>query len=125
MSRGDADFAVYDPLAPDVRQLVGRVVARGLSDEMDDRHYPVLDGVDGQMHYVNIGRGDAVEPLPPRRHCRDRSHTESHAVDRTVARSLPQTAAVTVSTSISGTIQPGALPSPRPICVAWKAYGGR
>src|SRR3546814_12313231 len=48
----------------DAQQLVGRVVARGLSDEINDRHYLIVDGVDGRAHYVDIGRADTTEPLP-------------------------------------------------------------
>jgi type IV secretory pathway VirD2 relaxase len=44
--------------------VVGKVIARGLADEHRDRHYLLVDGVDGAVHYVDIGRGDAVEPLP-------------------------------------------------------------
>lgn len=59
-----SDYAVYDPADPAARRLVGRVVARGLSDEINDRHYLIVDGVDGRAHYVDIGKGDATEPLP-------------------------------------------------------------
>jgi type IV secretory pathway VirD2 relaxase len=55
-------------LVPDAaalaRPLVGRVAGRGLSDEVRDRHYLLVDGLDGRVHYVDLGRGDAVEPLP-------------------------------------------------------------
>lgn len=44
--------------------VTGRVVARGLADELRDRHYLVIDGVDGRSHYAAIGSGEAVEPLP-------------------------------------------------------------
>jgi type IV secretory pathway VirD2 relaxase len=43
--------------------LVGRVLHRGLSDELRDRHYLLVDGVDGKVHYLDIGRGDVVESL--------------------------------------------------------------
>jgi type IV secretory pathway VirD2 relaxase len=43
--------------------IVGRVIARGFADEHRDRHYLMLDGVDGRAHYVDIGRGDAVAPI--------------------------------------------------------------
>ena len=32
--RGAADLAIYDPAGPNAGRLVGRVVARGLSDEL-------------------------------------------------------------------------------------------
>ncbi|MFA5969168.1 MAG: relaxase/mobilization nuclease RlxS [Sphingomonas sp.] len=56
IARAPADQAIYDPAAPDARPLVGRVLARGLADEHDDRHYVIVDGVDGRSHYVAIGK---------------------------------------------------------------------
>jgi type IV secretory pathway VirD2 relaxase/predicted DNA-binding WGR domain protein len=46
------------------RPITGRIVARGLSDEYRDRHYLIVDGTDGQVHYVDIGKGDTVAPIP-------------------------------------------------------------
>ena len=86
--RAQADQAIYDPAAPDARPLVGRVLARGLADEHADRHYLIVDGVDGRSHYVAIGQGaesDAtlsrgsivrIEPV----------QVEIREVDRTIAR---------------------------------------
>src|SRR3546814_3856107 len=37
---------------------------RGLADEHGDRHYLLVDGVDGRVHYADIGRGDSTEPTP-------------------------------------------------------------
>jgi len=48
----------------DPEPVVGRVIARGLADEHRDRHYLLVDGVDGHAHYVDIGRGDSVAPIP-------------------------------------------------------------
>jgi type IV secretory pathway VirD2 relaxase len=44
--------------------VTGRLVARGLADELRDRQYLIVDGIDGRSHYVDIGRGADVEPLP-------------------------------------------------------------
>jgi type IV secretory pathway VirD2 relaxase len=44
--------------------LVGRLIQRGFSDEHRDRHYLLVDGVDGRVHYVDIGRGDATPSVP-------------------------------------------------------------
>jgi type IV secretory pathway VirD2 relaxase len=86
-TRGAADYAIYDPTdATAPKPLIGRVVARGLSDEIEDRHHLVLDGVDGRTHWVDIGCGDATEAIPddaviaisPRA-------VEARDVDRTVA----------------------------------------
>ena len=59
-----ADRAIHDGSAPLTEALVGRLVARGLDDELADRHYMIVDGIDGRSHYVAIGKGDSVESLP-------------------------------------------------------------
>lgn len=64
LSRGAADIAIYDPTDWSAPRLVGRVVARGLSDELNDRNYLIVDGADGRAHYVEIGKADAIEPTP-------------------------------------------------------------
>lgn len=48
----------------DPEPVVGRVITRGLADEHRDRHFLLLDGVDGHANYVDIGRGDAIAPMP-------------------------------------------------------------
>ncbi|MGC9954551.1 MAG: relaxase/mobilization nuclease RlxS [Rhizomicrobium sp.] len=86
VARNAGDYAIYDPADPEAKRIVGRVIARGLSDEDQDRHFIIVDGVDGRTHYVDIGRGDTVEATPngsivaivPKR-------SGAKAVDRTVA----------------------------------------
>ena len=59
--------AVADQLVEDsseMQPIVGRVVARGLAEELHDRHYLIVDGIDGRSHYIDIGQSHAVEPLP-------------------------------------------------------------
>ncbi|MFS0771204.1 relaxase/mobilization nuclease RlxS [Sphingomonas sp. 1P08PE] len=64
VDRAGVDQNVYDPSAEGARRLVGRLVARGLADEHADRHYLVVDAVDGRSHYVAIGRGLNLESVP-------------------------------------------------------------
>ncbi len=45
-------------------EIVGRVVHRGFSDEHRDRHYLIVDGIDGRVHYLDVGRGDLTGPTP-------------------------------------------------------------
>ncbi|MGH6617130.1 relaxase/mobilization nuclease RlxS [Sphingomonas sp.] len=54
----------FDAGDPEAEPIVGRIIVRGLADEHRDRHYLLVDGVDGHAHYVDIGRGDALAPLP-------------------------------------------------------------
>ncbi|GGE06151.1 conjugal transfer protein TraI [Tsuneonella deserti] len=59
-----ADLAIYEPAAQDARPIIGRVLERGLSDEHKDRHYLLVEATDGRTHYVDIGKGEALAPLP-------------------------------------------------------------
>jgi type IV secretory pathway VirD2 relaxase len=86
LDRAAADRAIYDPSDPAARPITGGLLRRGVSDEVEDRHYLIVDGLDGRTHYVEIGRGEATEPIPegavvtiaPKR-------TEPRPVDRTIA----------------------------------------
>ncbi len=64
LDRSERQRSLFDPRKVDVSPIVGRVVKRGLSDEIHDRHYLLVDGVDGRTHRIDIGRGDATEPTP-------------------------------------------------------------
>jgi type IV secretory pathway VirD2 relaxase len=45
--------------------LSGRLIAHGFADEISDRQFIIVDGVDGRCHYVGIGPGDGPEVPPP------------------------------------------------------------
>jgi type IV secretory pathway VirD2 relaxase len=62
LARSAADCVVYDA-RQNAQPVVGRIIVRGLSDEMSDRHYLVVDGIDGKSHYIDIGKGEATEPM--------------------------------------------------------------
>lgn len=53
LQHGSADLMIHDrlPAAP----IIGRVVERGLADELSDRHYLLVDGADGRLHHVKLG----------------------------------------------------------------------
>jgi type IV secretory pathway VirD2 relaxase len=60
--RATGDHAIFDPQAGN--RVVGRLVAEGLSDELRDYRYAIVDGVDGRTHYVELGLWNANdEPL--------------------------------------------------------------
>jgi type IV secretory pathway VirD2 relaxase len=42
IARSPTDYDIYDPTAPETKPIFGRVIARGLSDELNDRHYLVV-----------------------------------------------------------------------------------
>ncbi len=64
LERGSAEHVIFDPAAPEAASVVGRLTMRGLSDEHGDRHYLLVDGVDGRVHYVDVGAGANVEAMP-------------------------------------------------------------
>ncbi|MDF1628011.1 MAG: relaxase/mobilization nuclease RlxS [Parvibaculaceae bacterium] len=86
IARSPADYAIHDPADPNTQPVTGRVMARGLSDEINDRHYLIVDGVDGRAHYIDIGKGDVTEPTPDGNIVRvTPKNIEPRKVDRTVA----------------------------------------
>lgn len=85
IERQPSDRIVHGRGLPD-RPVVGQVVARGLSDELADRHYLIVDALDGRVHHIDIGMGDAVEPLAQGSIVRvSPAPREARQVDRTVA----------------------------------------
>ena len=48
-------FAIFDCEASK-SPVIGRVAAVGLTDEIKDSHFVVVDGIDGKVHYADIGR---------------------------------------------------------------------
>jgi type IV secretory pathway VirD2 relaxase len=54
IERPGGSFAKFDTTKPNNR-IVGRVAGLGLTDEINDRHYIIVDGVDGKVHYADVG----------------------------------------------------------------------
>ena len=61
------ELAVFEP-GQDAdgsgRTILGRVAAKGLADELRDRGYLVIDGVDGKAHYVALNARDELANYP-------------------------------------------------------------
>lgn len=85
VARSPADYVIHDPTDPHTKPVTGRVMARGLSDEINDRHFLIVDGLDGRAHYIDIGSGEATEPMPKGSIIRVAPKSlEPRKVDRTV-----------------------------------------
>jgi type IV secretory pathway VirD2 relaxase len=54
IDRHAGDFAIFRANEPNSK-IVGKVAAIGLTDGVTDSHYVVIDGVDGRVHYADIG----------------------------------------------------------------------
>ena len=61
IDRGASDYSVFDA-SQSGKKITGKLVALGLPDEFNDRHYAVVDGVDGKLHYAEIGRLSKFDP---------------------------------------------------------------
>lgn len=86
VTRNAADLTINDTSSEGMAPLVGRVLGRGLSDELGDRHYLIVDGIDGRVHYTDIGKGVDTAPLPEGSIvCVTPKQAEIRPVDRTVA----------------------------------------
>ena len=57
LAASPADYAIYDPGRAEAQPIAGRIAARGLSDEQAGREYLIVDGIDGRVHYVEVGLG--------------------------------------------------------------------
>lgn len=86
MARAAGTYAIFDP-DEDGRRLVGRIVSEGFSDELTERRYVVLDGIDGRAYYVEIGSlSSREEPLVRNTIVELRARAaEPRQIDRTVA----------------------------------------
>lgn len=56
-------FALHDKISPD--PIVGRLVERGLHDELTGSAYAVVDGTDGRTHYLKFGDIDQTTDAKP------------------------------------------------------------
>jgi type IV secretory pathway VirD2 relaxase len=62
LGRSAGDYAIADPARPG--RIVGRVVEKGLADELAERPYLIVDGIDGRAHYLRLGAMAEIEDLP-------------------------------------------------------------
>ncbi|HCL3394838.1 TPA: relaxase/mobilization nuclease and DUF3363 domain-containing protein [Pseudomonas aeruginosa] len=84
MSGQPRELAVFEPRA-EGRAVIGRVAAKGLADELRDRGYLVIDGIDGRAHYVALNARDELANYPAGSVVEVRGSAEIRAADRTIA----------------------------------------
>jgi type IV secretory pathway VirD2 relaxase len=53
-------LAIYDARRG-AQPIIGRVIATGYLDELDERAYAMVDGIDGRAHYVPLGKRDPAD----------------------------------------------------------------
>ncbi|HHA2629292.1 TPA: relaxase/mobilization nuclease domain-containing protein [Stenotrophomonas maltophilia] len=83
MSGQPRELAVFEP-GDDGRTVIGRVAAKGLADELHDRGYLVIDGVDGKAHYVALNARDELANYPTGAVVEVRGSAEVRAADKNI-----------------------------------------
>lgn len=66
------------------RPVIGRIAAKGLADELNDRSYLVVDGIDGHAHYVRLPVGADLAALPVGGIVETKSAGRERSVDRNI-----------------------------------------
>ena len=77
------ELAVFEP-SDGGRTIIGRVAAKGLADELRDRGYLVIDGVDGKAHYVALNARDELANYPSGAVVEVKGSADVRAADRNI-----------------------------------------
>ncbi|URG49327.1 relaxase/mobilization nuclease and DUF3363 domain-containing protein [Pectobacterium quasiaquaticum] len=83
MSGKQRDLAVFQP-GEDGRSIVGRVVGKGLADELYDKGYLIVDGTDGKAHYVALPPRSELEQYPTGAVVEVKGSVDMRAADRNI-----------------------------------------
>ncbi|EYT98430.1 Type IV secretory pathway, VirD2 components (relaxase) [Pseudomonas aeruginosa PA99] len=84
MSGRQRELAVFQP-GEDGRAIVGRIVGKGLADELYDKGYLIIDGIDGKAHYVALPARSELEQYPTGAVVEVKGTADVRAADRIVA----------------------------------------
>ena len=78
------ELALFEP-RDDGSTVIGRVAAKGLADELHDRGFLVIDGVDGKAHYVVLNARDELANYPTGAVVEVKGSAEVRAADMNIA----------------------------------------
>ena len=78
------ELAVFEP-GDGGRAILGRVAAKGLADELRDRGYLVIDGVDGKAHYIALNARDELANYPTGAVVEVKGSADVRAADKNIA----------------------------------------
>lgn len=84
MSGQPRELAVFEP-GDEGRTLIGRVVGKGLADELHDRGYLIVDATDGKAHYVALPPRSELEQFPTGAVVDVKGAADVRAADRNIA----------------------------------------
>jgi hypothetical protein len=84
MSGRQRELAVFQP-GQDGHAIIGRVAGKGLADELYDKGYLVIDGIDGKAHYVTLPPRSELEQYPIGAVVEVKPSADARAADRNIA----------------------------------------
>ena len=80
IERSTAEFAIHRE-AEDA-PIVGRLIARGLSDELTEKAYAIVDGADGRIHHLTFPDVEATSDAAPGAIVELRRYTDARGAER-------------------------------------------
>jgi type IV secretory pathway VirD2 relaxase len=80
IARGVAEFSIHGEA--DSPSIVGRLVARGLADELTEKAYAIVDGVDGRAHHLRFPNIEAASDAAPGAIVELRRFTDARGAER-------------------------------------------
>jgi len=78
------ELTVFQP-GDDSRAVIGRVIGKGLADELYDKGYLIVDGTDGKAHYVALPPRVELEQYPTGAVVEVKGAADMRAADRNIA----------------------------------------
>ncbi|WP_087047729.1 relaxase/mobilization nuclease and DUF3363 domain-containing protein [Caballeronia ptereochthonis] len=84
MSDRQRELSVFEP-SKEGRPLIGRVIGKGLVDELYDKGYLIVDGTDGKAHYIALPPRVELEQYPTGAVVEVKSSADARTADRNVA----------------------------------------
>ena len=84
MSGKQRELDVFQP-GEDGHAIIGRIAGKGLADELYDRGYLVVDGVDGKAHYVALPARTELEQYPMGAVVEVKGSADIRTADKTMA----------------------------------------
>ena len=84
MGGAQRDLAVFQP-GEESRSVIGRVAGKGLADELYDKGYLVVDGIDGKAHYVTLPAKTELAQYPIGAVVEARGSTKVLSADKNIA----------------------------------------
>jgi type IV secretory pathway VirD2 relaxase len=82
LGQAQRELVIFDPKRS--KPVIGRIADKGLTDELSDRTYVIIDGIDGRAHYARLAANVDIADLPTGGVVELRGVTEPRRVDRSI-----------------------------------------